>query len=754
MEPSRAPSSTAQPAGQGPSLASQLLCEADEQPSDLTTTATAAEQEGLTQQQQQQGQDAACSSAIQGSVSGEANVELYSESEHSPEAAVVLADPVEVMSPGRGEYDPERYKPHPLPAITDCLPSNQSQNKGDAQAQPFITQLRPASVDNEPFPGQHESCSTQGSEAHAQSLSAQSQMQLLSVQTQAQPLGHSPKQAALLKLRSLSAKQSQTTRASGTVQMPLLPSDNSPDALSQSLVKSPDAQTPSGCTTAAEPHMPSHAHRLGPSQGDHPVADGQSSTVPHQQASNRESAETEAIEVSTVPLSPRRSSSVAKLRSQSLTKQLQDPRYASVRRLPLVPISSVRSDASQLVGAPASCSTAVSSNAGQEPTLCERQAMPTWTVPSQQLSNADQMAMVGSEKCQVTSTEEEDEGPAYRLQGQHVPLMAESGGASDRAEVRQPSPQSKSTVLELADIGLMERPAAMSASASTLTRSAEPPLLCGTSAADDASAMSHQLHRSGHRSEGASPVKLSISSKTSHRFSDLAHSGSIGPSLRHHADDSGVQENAARRSGSDCAVAVCIRSLGTGATVSLEVQSDPAHDSSAAARAAAVLHVMASAADCPDDTATVASADTAASIQDLGHLNNSRPHSLEAGQAAVSPPDLRWTEDRGQAPDTCTQDQLLPAELPAVGHGSKQEPVDVASSPADGDQRAVSSSPHKQRSQGQGLIGRLEGGLRSLLGRASRQQVRPELPLQSPAHMKCAYATLPLACLERYQQAA
>lgn len=739
-EPSRASSFTAQPAAHGPSPASQLLCKAAEQPSDSDARDTAAQQDGSMLQQRQQSQGAASPLAKLGSPLGsplgEGNAQLYHDSEHSPvEPAAALTAPIEGVSPARGEYDPELYKQRPLPASTVGSSSSQSQHRSDAQAQPLDTQLRPVGMQDKSFSCEHDSWSTQGFETSTQPPSAQTQAQPLSAVSWTQPLGHSPKQAALLKLRSLSIKQSQTIKAPATLQPPLLPADNSPDALSQPLTNPQDTQQASLCIPAAEPHMPAHAHRLGPNHKDQPAAEVQSPAMPEQQSSNRELAMTEGTKAPAVPLSPRRSSTVAKLRTQSLTKQLQDPRYASVRRFPLMPISGAGRDALQHFGALASCSIAASSNIGQVPTTCEQQALLAWDGDSQQLSNPDQLqlAKAGSDRCQVISPEPEG-GAAFRLQDQHQQLMAESEGTSDRAKVKQPCPEHESAGLDLAHIDLMEDSIAPSASASIMTRSAESALLVSTtSATGAASAMSHQMHGSGSRSEGASPVKLSINSETSHHYSDLAHSGSVGPSLRHHADASGVQEKAARRSGSDCAVAVCIRSSGTGATVSMEVQSDSAHDSSHAAQAAAVTQAVASAAELPDESATVESADTApCAVQDLDLVPVSPSHSVEAAQAAATNVNLSLIGETSQEPDACNQHQLPPDEPPAVDPGSKQGPVVAASSPVESAGKAVSSSPKKVHAQGQGLLGRLEGGLRSLLGRASKQQVRLR-----PAFAKC-----------------
>lgn len=657
---------------------------------------------------------AACSPTLQ--VTGAAT--------HSPAgqlpAVPKLADPLCGHSPTWVEYDPERYKPYALPTQADLSLASEPVHQTDAQtqlldAQPLSTQL---SEYAQAFSKERHLC---GTELHdAQILSAQSQIQMTQSQGQAetdshsqcqtQLVGQSPKQAALHRLRSITVKQSQTIKPEGAHQ--------------------PFSERQTGLDTGGQ--------RAKAAIGV--LHEWQTIYVTGETVSI-EPAVGKGIEAPSLLLSPRRSSSVAKLRSQSLAKQLQDPRYASLRRLPLVPILGTGIDGSQQsIAGEAGCH--VTSEKAEDPREGFMPGSSVTNPSAEELDNPPHQAIAESAGCPVTPQEAEEVSRASRPGMSTAQSAAAASLAADRAGTAQPCPMYEAAAVHLTDINLAmdtSSNAQSSVLGSMLPREPQHDLslgppepsqllarstdtldlqFCSRTGTGSAPECSHQLHQSSSKSEGASPARSSSNpdSSTVSGYQPHLHQDSQSSACLHH--DSSMHEVSIRQAVSDgCAVSVYIRSSGTGATVSLEVQELGVPDLQADTAAAMTHPVVSSASKLEKDAMGEGEGSDDAQA--------SSPAQLCQAATAVAEDCLRKEEDRNrqQAATALTEGRVNSAELPEAAQVSEGGHRDFSSSPGGNGQRGVSSSPGRRGSSGQGLLGRLEGGLRSWLGRGFKQTV-------------------------------
>ena len=654
---------------------------------------------------------------------------------HSPvmqlPEGVKLADTLHGGSPARDEYDPERYKSYALSMDADLSLASQPVHQTDAQTQPFDTQPLSTQLSEyaQAFSAEQHLCSM---ECHdAQTLSAQSQTQLTQTQGQAeadshsqgqtQPVGQSPKQAALHRLRSMSVKQSQTIKAEGAPQ-PLPERQTGHDAGRQR----------AGATIGML-HEWQTIHETEKIVRTEPAV-GKGG---------------KGVKAPPLLLSPRRSCSVAKLRSQSLAKQLQDPRYASMRRLPLVPISATGIDGSQQsIAGEAGCHmTSKTSADAREGSMLESSTANPFA------EKLDKPAIAELAGRFVTPQEEGEASRASRLS--HRPTAqaaAATNLAADRAGAGQPCPTHEAAVVQLDDVNVVldtQSSTQRSAMASMLSwepqddPSLSPPesskllarstdnlnlRLCSHTGTGNAPESTQELSQSSSKSEGASPARLSSNSDSSLVLDHHPHlyQDSFRSACSQDVDGSSMQEISSRQAGSDsCAVAVCIRSSGTGATVSLEIQELSAQDSQAKT-AAAMTHAVVSSASKLEEGATPQTGLFPAVAEGKRPDNVQPSNPAQPCQAAAAAAEVCLREEGRngqQAAAALTDGWADAAELPEAAHSSEHEPREVSSSPGKVAQRAASSSPGRRGSPGQGLLGRLEGGLRNWLGRGSKQMV-------------------------------
>ena len=656
-------------------------------PGDAIAPSAVPQQADVVHQQQQQHlqPSAACLLPVSEQHKSEAGEALlHSATMESPtDSAAPLTDPICGDSPARGEYDPERYKPYTQPAEA-------------AQAQALSEAHQWSARDHDA--------------AHAQALSPQNHatqtQSETDSQTQTQLVGQSPKQAALLRLRSLTVKQSQAIKAS---------SADTQGAL-RLLSERQIGQQAEGQRAEGDLQLLAERH------ASHEV-EGKVST---------KTAVGKSIRAMPGVLSPRRSSSVAKLRSQSLAKHLQEPRYVSLRRLPLVPISGTGTDGSQqlnngLAGPPATPREAEDARKAARPDSPNAQS------GAEQLGESLQQLMAESAGCHMTPQQAEDARKASSTLSVNTQSVAAAQLAADRAQAEQLCPVHDAGTLNLTDIDVVidtecdarssDLPSIATHSAATLNLRLCSPRVCSRSGTgENTSELTPQQNRSSSKSEGASPIRLSSNSDSSPVLDHDPHQHSVSPASCHHADESGVQESTVRHSGnSSCTVSVCIRSSGTGAAISLEVQDVCAQDS-AAEKAAGMTHPVVSKAASPEEDAMTMLGLFPAASQGPDDALPSSP--LQVSQAAAAESYLRGEEDSTENQLTrLTEDRVDSAESPEVTHDREREPRAVPSSLGEDDHRAASSSPGKRGSLGQGFMGRLEGGLRNWLGRGSKQSV-------------------------------
>ena len=641
------------------------------------------------------------------------------------EADAPWAEPIQGKSPARGKYVPDRYKPYSLLDAEDLSHTHQSQSVRGAEAQVLSTQMQSLSTAAQPNCHRTDDAAlNMSSDVETQLRSSQTHTQLLTPQSPAQPLGQSPKQAALHKLKSLTVKLSQSISTSTTKQgslppvdhhTPAVPLPRAPVGASGASTVAPGASTESQTVSAGFQYTPGAQRGLDAAQarpGTALVNPAGREPAASQAREDKEQGN-QAVPISTahsvkapaVLLSPRRSISMARLRSQSLAKHWQEPRSSSGTHLPLVPIHSDRSDTAQQLDTPVSCPTAAHRSPARQLDCCWQEPTAAGTVVVEQFRTASQLA------------------------------KAESAGISQWAGDKQTSSEEDAVALDLGDIDLVEHqnapsaspsasPSAVPADAPSVTCSAGLPLIPSKFATSEAAPTSQSLHTCTmtFQPEGAEPTRLTSHALRSPSSANHPQQESTSPALREHADHSGVQANAARRSSTSCVVAVCIRSSDTGATVSLEVQTHGATDSDAdlvpspgstaceAHTAAGQTHAQAPA--------------TAAQAQDREICCSSQAVTAEASQAAAGQTDVEAAGKRGLQLSKPAKDGRPSAESAADDAERQPEP------------RAVSRSPEKQGSQGVGFMSRLEGSLRSLLGRGCKQQVRhwPELADQEKLH--------------------
>lgn len=557
---------------------------------------------------------------------------------------------------------------------------------------------------------------------------------------QPQLLGSSPRQVAIFKLRSLSVKQSQSakpavkghsalTHASSSAQH----AQQAQQASSFGEVSQEDAVSPVDVTEACQTSMTA--------EGQRSLRQVSTSDSHQQQAASSHTAQTEPeaahTHMSAIPfplsasrnapavmMSPRRSTSVAKLRTHSLAKHMQEHCHVSVRSLasPAEPVC-------------------VAAALQQQPrdTDAQTEACPHTSVPSQAMQST--MAAQGSDTHTHRQQKEEE-------------LL-------DTADI------DLTLLSEQDSTALGPRLGPYHTELVPLTRSAEGLLHSESTARSPGAMTTAGLDRAHSKSEGCSPVSMSGSCEPMHPHSPHLHSS------RFHRSASSAEAAGfvcpAQHEGSDSVVTVCISSTGAHVTVSLEVQSQNSSDSHASPApdsnlvAAQETHQMI--ADLAPVTEAVAPTHAVhdmhrSSVQShVGRgpvsCDNAEEDAMEVAQATEpglasdaapqSPHAQLLTEASGTTHDQAALQQ--PPEVESAGRQSLQaaaydDPLlgqnggygkghlqeAVPCSPSRGSSQgegAVLASPDRQCSPRQSLFGRLEGGLRTLLGRTPKQ-VRSE----------------------------
>lgn len=603
------------------------------------------------------------------------------------------ADTCWEATPLQPEYDPQRYQTQTLPE--------------EASDHALLSAQAPS----------------------AQALSAHPQL-----------LGNSPRQAAISKLRSLSVKQLQSAKPAVKGHSVLTHASSSAQHAQQAQhlssfgeVSQKDAVSPVDVNEAHQTSMTA--------EGQHSLRQVSASDNHQQEAASSHTAQIDQepahMHVSAIPfplsascnapavmMSPRRSTSVAKLCAHSLAKHLQDHCHASFRSL---------------------ASTA-------EP-VCAAAAL------QQQLKDTDTQ----TEACAQASVPSQARQSIVVAQGTdtHTHRQQVEGELLDTADIDL-------TLLSEQDSTASEPgPGPYQTELVPLTRSAEG-LLHSESVARSAGVMTTPgLDRAHSKSEGCSPVSMSGSCEPMHLHDADLH----GLSFHRSASSAGSDDRVcpAQHEGSDDVVTVCISSTGAHATVSLEVLSKNSTDSHASpARdrkliAAQETHYMI--ADLAPVTEVVAPVHA---VCDMHHPSVSNHMGCGPVSCATAEEDTR---EAAPAIELClasdAAQQSAPAQLPTEPSGTThdqaalQQPLEVeptgrqplqaapcadpllAQSGGYGKGHPLEAnpcSPSRSGSQGEGtvldsagrqcsprqsLFGRLEGGLRSLLGRAPKQ-VRSE----------------------------
>ncbi len=576
---------------------------------------------------------------------------------------------------------------------------------------------------------------------------------LLSAQAlgaQPQLLGSSPRQAAIFKLRSLSVKQSQgakpsvkghsaLTHASSCAQHAQQAQQASSfgEVSQEEAVSSVDvseayqtSMTAEGQrslqkVSASDSHQ-QHTASSHTAQTDPEPAHTYMSAVPFPLSSSRNAP--------AVMMSPRRSTGVAKLRTHSIAKHLQQHCHASVRSL---------------------ASSAEPMSAAAAHTDAQTQARPQASVPSQ----AKQSTMAAQGTDAHTHRQEEEEEELLDTADIDLTLLLEQDSTESG-----PGPGPGTYQTELVP----------------LTRSAEGLLHSESIVRSPGVMTTPGLDTAHSKSEGCSPVSMSGSCEPMHPHSPNLHSSSFHRSAssaeaadfvcpaQHEGSDSMAQHegsgSTAQHEGSDSVVTVCISSTGAHATVSLEVQCQNSRDSHASPAPDNNLTAVKETHQSIADLAPVTAAPTHAvhdmhhpSISDhLGHGPVSCDTAEEDAREAAPAAELSLASDAAQQslhaqlaieasgtthdqdalqqpPESGRQSlQAAPCDDPLLGQnggdgkGHLQEAIPC--SPSRGGSQgegAVLDSPGRQCSPRQSLFGRLEGGLRTLLGRAPKQ-VRSE----------------------------
>ena len=596
---------------------------------------------------------------------------------------------------------------------------------------------------------------------------------------QPQLLGSSPRQAAISKLRSLSVKQSQSAKPAVKGHSALTYASSSAQHAQQAQHASNYREVSQG--NAVSPVDGSEAHQTSmTAEGQRSLQQVSASDSHQQHTASSHTAQTEPepahAHMSAIPfplsasrnapavmMSPRRSTSVAKLRTHSLAKHMQEHCHASVRSLasPAEPVSAAAAH-----------------------TDAQTEACPQASVPSQ----ARQSIAAAQGTDAHTHRQQEEEELLDTADIDLTLLLEQDSTASG------PGPGSYQTELV------------------PLTRSAEGLLHSESIVRSPGVMTTPGLDRAHSKSEGCSPVSMTGSCEPMHPHSPKLHSSSFhssassaeaadsvcpaqhegsnsiaqhessGSIAQHEGSGSIAQQEGsgsiaqhessgsiAQHEGSDSIVTVCISSIGAHTTVSLEVQCQNSTDSHASPapgnNLTAVKETHQSIADLAPVTEVVApshavhdmhhssvqshvgrgpvSCDTAeedareaAPATELGLASDAAeqsPHAqlpIEASgathdQAALQQPPGVESAGR-QSPQAAPCDDPLLSHYSGCGKGHLQEAVRC--SPSRGGswgEEPVLDSPGRQRSPRQSLFGRLEGGLRTLLGRTPKQ-VRSE----------------------------
>ncbi|DBA68558.1 TPA: hypothetical protein ACH3X2_013589 [Trebouxia sp. C0005] len=548
---------------------------------------------------------------------------------------------------------------------------------------------------------------------------------------QPQLLGSSPRQAAISKLRSVSVKQSQSAK----------PVVQGHSALTHA---SSGAQHLSSFGELSQKDAVSHvdvseAHQTSvTAEGQHSLLQVTASDNHQQHAASSHTAQTDPELAHThiaaisfplsasrnapaVILSPRRSTSVAKLRTHSLAKHLQDHCHASVRSMasPAEPAAAAAALQQQL-----------------RDTDAPTEACPQAPVPSQARQSV--VAAQGTDAHTHRQQEEEE-----LLDTADIDLTLPSEQDST-ASVPGPGPCQAELVPQ--------------------THSAEGLLHSEGIAGSPGMMTTAGLDRAHSKSEGSSPVSMSRTCEPMHLLNAHLHGSSLHRSASSAKDDDVVCP--AQHEVTDSVVTVHISSTGAHATVSLEVQSKNSLDSYASpapdSDRIAVKETHQTIADLAPVTEVVAPPHAVhdmhhpSSSNHLGHVlvscGTAEEYTREvapatecclASDAAQQSPHAQLpTEASGSTHDQAALQQ--PPELQPIGTRSLQAaPCDEAVLAQNGRygkrhfQEAVPCSPSRSGNQGEGavldspgrrcsprpsLFGRLEGGLRTLLGRTPKQE--------------------------------
>lgn len=631
---------------------------------------------------------------------------------------------------------------------------------------PEATPLQPA---YDPQRYQKQTSPEEASE-HA-SLSAQA------LGTQPQLLGSSPRQAAIFKLRSLSVKQSQSAKPAVRRHSALTHASSSAQRAQQAQqagsfgeVFLEDAISPVDVSEAHQNSITAEGQRSLPqvSASDHHQ---QHAAASHTAQTDPEPAHTH-ISAVPFPLSstsrkappvmmlPPRSTSVAKLRTHSLAKHLQDQCHASVRSL-ISPTEPVCAAAAHTDAQTEACPQAsVPSQARQSIVAAQETDAHTHRQQEEEelLDTADIDLTLGSEQASTASGPGSGPGP---YQTELVPLTRSAEGLLHSESIaRSPGVMTKPGLDRAQSKSEGCSPVSMTGSCKPMQPHS--PNLHGSS-----------IHRSASSAEAADSV-----CPAQHESSDsiAQHEGS-GSIAQHEGSDSIAEHEGsggiAQHEGSDSLVTVCISSTGAHATVSLEVQSQNSSDSHASPAPDSDLIAVKETHQIIADlapTEVVASTHAARDMHHpsahshMGHGPVSCDTAEEDAREAAPATELSLASDaakqslHAQLPieaSGTTHDQAAlqqPPEVEPTGRQSIQSaPYDdpllgqnggdgkghvqeaIPCSPSRGGSRGegtVLDSPGRQRSPRQSLFGRLEGGLRTLLGRTPKQ-VRSETSHQA-----------------------
>ncbi len=580
---------------------------------------------------------------------------------------------------------------------------------------------------------------------------------------QPQLLGSSPRQAAISKLRSLSVKQSLSAKPAVKGHSALTHASSSAQHAQQAQQANSFGEVSQ--EDAVSPVDVSEAHQTSmTAEGQRSLRQVSTSDSHQQQAPSSHTPQTEPeaahTHMSAIPfplsasrnapaimMSPRRSTSVAKLGTHSLAKHLQDHCHASVRSLvsPAKPVC-------------------VAAALQQQPrdTDAQTEACPQASVPSQAMQST--VAAQGSHTHTHRQQKEEELLDTADID---LTLLSEQNSTASG-----PGPGPYQTELV------------------PLTHSAEGLLHSESAARSPGLMITAGLDRAHSKSEGCSPVSMTGSCEPMQPHSPNLHSSSFHRSAssaeaadsvcpaQHEGSDSIAQHESsgsiaqhegsgsiAQHEGSDSVVTVCISSTGAHATVSLEVQSQSSSASRASPAPDSNFMNIKQTHQMIADLAPVSElVTTPHAVHDMHHpsVSNHMGHGpvscdtaeedarelppatelclasdaakqsvhaqlpIEASgtthdQAALQQPPGVESAGR-QSPQAAPCDDPLLSHYSGYGKGHLQEAVPC--SPSRGDSQgegAVLDSPGRQRSPRQSLFGRLEGGLRTLLGRTPKQ---------------------------------